>query len=303
MLFGLIAILFITSCTKKNSLIESPLVDRFENVETVDLPAPCNGYPSLCDRKFNEVTFATSHNAFSYRGGFNILAANHEEDITAQLKYGIRGLSIDVYETSSFLCSGDGLHVYHGNEIFGCQEFSKVLGEIKDFMDDNPREVIAILLEGNATISDIADEFDAAGLSESLHQQAFADPWPTLEEMIESGKRLFVLSDQSNAGSEPGFHYMWNYAVDTDYQAESRADFDCDYDRGNPDGPLFLMNHFITILSPQLDSAAAINSYSYLFSRASDCSNSHGRPINFIMVDFYNRGDVLEVVKMLNSGR
>lgn len=60
----------------------------------------CNGYAELCAKTFDQVSYATTHNAYAYtpRGA---LAANQNNDIPTQLKDGIRAFMLDAYNLPS----------------------------------------------------------------------------------------------------------------------------------------------------------------------------------------------------------
>ena len=61
-------------------------------------PAPvlCNGSAANCQRRYDQVTFAATHNAFSYAAGgpVSYLFPNQDQPIADQLSRGIRGLGI-----------------------------------------------------------------------------------------------------------------------------------------------------------------------------------------------------------------
>ena len=56
----------------------------------------CNGYESLCIKKYNEVAYLTTHNAYSsFEDGFYL--PNQNLNITSQLNQGVRAFMLDVY--------------------------------------------------------------------------------------------------------------------------------------------------------------------------------------------------------------
>ena len=57
----------------------------------------CNGSAELCNRKFNEIAYLTTHNAFNSSQD-NFLFPNQNFNITSQLNNGVRALMIDVYD-------------------------------------------------------------------------------------------------------------------------------------------------------------------------------------------------------------
>lgn len=314
----LVSIFLFDSCKKEaleedTNNINNP-IDATDTINTTDTtgiidttdtttltPLPCNGYLSLCDKQYDEMTFVMPHNAHAYTPVYSTLAANQERDIATQLMDGVRAFTFKTYTTSDAACGPQGVYVYHGFPALGCMLFSEVLQPIKNFMEANPREVITLGIEGSSPIADMKQVLDNMGLSAYLHVQTFGQPWPTLQEMITSGKRLVIFAARGNANNFPGYHDYWNYIVDNDYEARRLSDFDCEWFRGNPSGDFYLFNHFLTNLSPQRDSAAVINTYAKLKGRIDECVAYHGRTPNFLHVDFYNLGDCLRIADELNG--
>jgi hypothetical protein len=262
---------------------------------------PCNGHPELCDRRIDEISVAMTHNAHAHSGTFSPLAANQNGDVLAQLNAGIRGLNIKPYWTANGSCGNgsQGLYLYHGSPILGCEPLENFLDVVYDFLTQHPRECIILTIEGDASAQRLDSIFNYTGLS-SLMYDHIGGNWPTLAAMISTNKRLVVLSDRQDAESFIGQHRMWSHVVDVNYDNQNISQFDCQFDRGNPEGAFFLLNHFLTNVTPQSGSAGQTNSYGLLYSRALECWNSNSKRPNFIMVDFFATGDVVQVVDSLN---
>ena len=77
----------------------------------------------------------------------------------------------------------------------------------------------------------------------------------------------------------------------------------CSPNRGSPDSPLFQINHWITPAgaAPTEAQAAAVNAYDVLMPRVKTCTSQRGLFPTIVGVDFYDRGDVLQVVDDLNE--
>ena len=128
---------------------------------------------SLFDKKYNEVAYLTTHNAYnSKEDGFKL--PNQKWNITTQLNSGVRALMIDVYDESG------QLEVYHGFKILGSKPFLNILTEIKLFMDENENEVLTIILECYASADLIAKYFENSGLSQYLYTKTNNEEWKTL---------------------------------------------------------------------------------------------------------------------------
>ena len=256
----------------------------------------CNGDPNLCNLRYDQVCYATTHNAFNYQGSF--LFPNQSAPVAQQLQDGVRGLMLDVYWLNNRPT------VYHGNNFLGNQPLINILDDIKTFLDQNPTQVVTIIFECYITAAQMADVFSQANLLPYLHAQSAAQPWPTLGTMVSNDTRLVVFTDVNDGQAYPWYHYVWDYAVETHYTAHSRSDFSCNYNRGNAANSLFILNHFITNTTfgyGILDSAQAINDSSYLHPRALDCWAMTGKIPNFLTVDFHDQGDLIMVKNLLNG--
>lgn len=260
--------------------------------------AQCNGDQALCDKRFNEVAFLTTHNAFNAEeDNFNL--PNQTYGLTRQLNDGVRALMLDVYD------EGDVPTVYHSFSFLGTTPLESNLSEIKNFLDANPNEVVTIIFECYADFLMIEEAFVNTELLPYTYSQEQGEVWPTLQEMIDDNKRLLVLSDRDDAApGESWYHYVWDYAVETDFSNNALTDFDCDFNRGEPENDLFILNHFATdptLGTGRTDLSEQANEFDYFYNRSLQCWAEAGKFPNFPTVDFYELGDALEVVDSLNA--
>ena len=81
----------------------------------------CNGSNDLCNKRYDEIAYLTTHNAFnSAAEGFSVLP-NQTQSVSAQLNAGVRGLMLDVYDDN-----GTSM-VYHGYAFIGSKPLSNFL--------------------------------------------------------------------------------------------------------------------------------------------------------------------------------
>ncbi len=258
----------------------------------------CNGSIDLCSKPYNEVAFLTTHNAYNADDqGFNF--PNQNFGITQQLNDGVRGLMLDVYDlwgTPS---------VYHGTSLLGSEPLSSNLNEIKVFLDNNPTEIVTIILECYVDANTIESELNNSGLSSYLYNKPIGQPWSTLQEMITNDTRLVIFTDVDDASpSQSWYHYVWDYAVETHYSVNSSNSFTNDYNRGTPTNDLFIFNHFVTnaaIGTGNPSEAAIVNEYNFLMDRIQGHFNEYAKFPNFITLDFHDLGQGKRVVDSLNS--
>lgn len=274
-------------------------------------PLPCNGHPELCSKLYSSVVYPTTHNSYAF-GPFP--AANQKYSIRRQLLDGIRGFMLDGWypsktnQTVIELCHTDCALLDAGS-------LTDTLKLLAKFMNENPREVITILLENSGSIpaAKFAESFTEANIVSLIYTPpSTTAAWPTLESMIQSNKRLVVFTGSgADAAVAPWMLNEFDYVWETPFSYTSEAEFNCNIDR--PKGekrPMYVLNHFIhglitiggtTIEVPEPTQAASINSAESLTRHATACTTSAGSVPNFVAVDFYQDGDLLKVVAALNN--
>jgi hypothetical protein len=310
----------------------------------------CNGHRELCDLSLPEVTLAATHNSMSaplpgwrsvqqdapidqqLRDGIRGLlidthygwasgsrvrtdftsrrerraserndgvspgAARAAEQIRARLRPG------PMEDRQIYLC--------HGFCELGATPLAPILRELREFLTSHPREVLVVINE------DYVDSpaFVSAAREAGLERFAFTPPadgrWPTLGNMIDSGRRLVLLAE-NEAGSAPWYRSAFERAVqDTPYSfraasrliRRTRLEESCRLNRGAASAPLFMMNHWVTTDPKPLPvNASLINGYGLLLRRGRRCGALRRHVPNLLAVDFYRRGAVFRVANTLNS--
>ncbi|MBL8684038.1 MAG: hypothetical protein JNK05_33000 [Myxococcales bacterium] len=259
-----------------------------------DAGLACNGSPELCERRFDQVAYATTHNAFAVEDE-RFGAPNQRRSMRQQLADGVRGLMLDVYldRGRAQLC--------HGPCSLGRRPLVDGLCDITQFLDDQPGEVVTIIFESYTTAAEVERAFVESGLIERVHEQRAGDPWPTLRAMIERDRRVVVLTDREG-GARPWYLPVWSHAWETPFSARTPTDLEtCRMNRGSRANPLFIFNHFLTnpLASPEL--ATMVNNDPFLIDRARRCQRETSALPNFVTVDYYDIGSVLSTTRALNG--
>lgn len=262
----------------------------------IELPTECkqcNGSELLCDRRYDQVAYATTHNAMSNRAD-HWFAPNQHYGITRQLNDGIRCLMLDVHSFAG------RPYLAHHNVILGHKLLEDGLREIQAFMATHVFEVVTIILENYVPAQKLDEAFTAAGLGPYLYVHQAGQPFPTLREMVLSGKRLVVFTDREG-GTLPWLHDVWAYCLDTPWKASRPSELKNTLGRGNPRNPLLIVNHFLMHPLPSANLASQVNYNPFLLDRVLTCAQKMKRMPNFVTVDFYDIGAVFEVVDALNG--
>jgi len=276
----------------------------------------CNGSELLCGRRFDQVAYATTHNAMSARFepyAYSILISNQCSGVPTQLADGIRALMLDIHLYQPADAAAPDLYLCHAECDIGHQLLTDGLAEIRAFLDARPAEVISFIIETNADTQDmeaeIRDAFAASGILRYAHVQTPGIPWPTLGEMVAANQRLVVLTDDASphdgcdsSGTPcPWYHYLWSkFAFETHFSYKKPTDFSCLDNRGTPGNDLFILNHFLTKNVGSTVLARQVNYAHLLARRARDCWEFQNHIPNFVTVDFYEIGSVLRMTNLLN---
>ncbi|CAB4401709.1 unnamed protein product [Rhizophagus irregularis] len=270
----------------------------------------CNGYPELCGKLYSGIAYPTTHNAYAYGKS---VAANQNYDIPTQLKDGIRGFMLDANFPTN---NTNEVHLCHSScDLLDQGPAATTLKQIGTWLDDNPNEVITILWEnaGKVPAAMFNSIYTQSGFVKYAHFQEVGKDWPTLNDMIGSGKRVVNFVD---TGADPSVQWLmpeYSYVFETPFENENANAFTCTVDRPkNQERPMYVLNHFLygtlaistSIDVPQPDKANTTNSAS-LADHAKKCQQTFDKIPNFIAVDFYDQGsdnqNVLSITADLNG--
>lgn len=194
-------------------------------------------------------------------------------------------------------------YLCHGLCELGATLWEPVMAQVKTWLDKHPREVVTLFIQDEGVSPAQTNQvFSKAGLLPYVHTQHEGQPWPTLGQMISSGRRLVVLMENQAGGAAypwqlPGF----TWTQDTPFHFTNANQFSCALARGQPDSPLFLVNHWLSNKLRRVTDSAAVNAYDILWPRVSECERERHHIPNFVAVNFYNEGDLMRVVNQLNG--
>ncbi len=194
-------------------------------------------------------------------------------------------------ERKVFLC--------HSLCELGAEPLGRTLGEVRQFLERERAEVLVLQLESSVRPEAVEKAFADAKLERYLATLPRSGPLPTLRKLITSGRRLVVL-DERDGGTEPWYQPGFLFAQNTSIEAFTRDPLSCAPDRGSPDSPLLLMNHWVDAFPPSPSAARRVNGAGSLGERVARCRKRLGRGPNLIAVDFFDLGDVVAYARELN---
>ncbi|KAL0068065.1 hypothetical protein AAF712_004969 [Marasmius tenuissimus] len=294
----------------------------------------CNGRAELCNRGYGEVTFLGAHNSFAASQSIFALARNQELNVVAQLNnfgtlHGIprpgkmdnfvsailvRRVSSQLSPVSRFQSA-----IEQDCILFDGGLVVDYLKKVKTFLDENPNEVLTLLFTNpdGASIRGVwKPAFDQSGIAPLAyvppHQPMKRSEWPTLGQLIDSGKRVIVFLDSGadNGGVDfilPEFKMIWEPPF-----SSTDPNFPCRVDR--TEGPLsavdhmYMLNHNLNVqvvdgvLVSDRTRAPTTNSVNSIIADANGCRKLvNNQAPNFVMLDFVNVGEGKRAVDQLNG--
>jgi hypothetical protein len=276
----------------------------------------CNGHAELCGRKYGNTTFVGAHDSFAYSSNPFALARTQEVDVDTQLRMGVRLLQAQAH------MNGKDLHFCHTTcGLFDGGKVKDYFEKVKNFVDRHPNEVLTIIIANpqRVPVKVWQPIFESTGLAEMAYiptqNPMMREDWPTLGELLVSGRRLVVFIDKGADEKTvpyllPQFTMMWEDEYDpTDRQ------FPCKVDRTSgplsPPQQLNLINQNLNIdlmpighgirLPDRLNTPRTNSVYS-ITAHANHCAPLAGdRNPNFVLVDFVNIGHAVTAAARLNG--
>ncbi|WYZ40602.1 hypothetical protein EsH8_IV_000943 [Colletotrichum jinshuiense] len=288
----------------------------------------CNNSPSLCSRKYNNITHMGAHDSAFLRDAStqNSIAGNQYLNATVALNSGLRLLQAQVHTANS--TSGTVLQLCHTTcSLLDAGTLENWLSSIKAWMDEHTNEVVTILLVNseNQDAAAYGKVFESSGISKYGYTPSTTTAtsnWPTLQTMIDANTRLvtFIASITYDT-TYPYLLPEFTYVFETDYEVTTATGFNCTIDRPSTYSSasaavsanmLPLVNHFqyqvlaADILIPDVSDIDTTNSASTttagaLGLHAQTCKSEWGTKPVFMLVDFFNKGPAIDTADSLNG--
>lgn len=166
--------------------------------------------------------------------------------------------------------------------------FSESLAAIKKALDADPHKVMTLFLDFYVE-TELESSFKESGLMEYVLEYDTKNGWPSLEDMLSSGKRLVAFEVQKHLNSPSWLHNMRDFVehTDTDWgnQSEGTESFD---ERLKRNLSLFTGYKFLeTSRGNSNDISALARQTPYLIESFKRAWIRDGRIPNFVLVDKY----------------
>ncbi|GAB2279653.1 hypothetical protein Dimus_014297 [Dionaea muscipula] len=253
---------------------------------------------------FNKYSWLVTHNAFSnvnappLAGIERITFYNQEDSVANQLRNGVRGLMLDMYdfEGDIWLCHSFGGQCYNFTAF---EPAISTLREVEAFMSQYPSEIITIIIEDYVhTPKGLSTLFTNADLTKYWYPVSkmpkMGEDWPTVNDMIQENHRLLVFTSDASKEAREGIAYQWRYLVENESGDPGVKPGSCPNRKeskklNSRTSSLFLMNYFPTY---PIEAQACKQNSAPLASMVGTCYKSAGSMMpNLVAVNFYMRSD------------
>ncbi|XP_027362110.1 PI-PLC X domain-containing protein At5g67130 [Abrus precatorius] len=266
---------------------------------------------------FNKYSWIMTHNSFSIvdapplSGVQRLTFYNQEDTVTNQLRNGVRGLMLDMYdfENDIWLC-----HSFRG-QCFNFTAFQPAINTLKEveaFLSENPTEIVTIVIEDYVrTPKGLTNLFINAGLDKYWFPVSDmpkkGEDWPTVTQMVQANHRLLVFTSDASKEAEEGIAYQWSYMIENESGDPGVQRGSCPHRKeskplNSRSASLFLQNYFPTY---PVEADSCKEHSAPLADMVNTCYKAAGNVLpNFIAVNFYMRSDgggVFDIVDKING--
>jgi hypothetical protein len=271
-------------------------------------------------KPFNEYSWVTAHNGYL-------------DDMRTQLNRGVRGFMLDLHpgtssgEADAYLC-------HTPKDPGACNigtntKFADALNNVfLPFLRSNPNAVVTLLLETRVEKASLTRAISQVpGLADWVFDPAVyknSATWPTLEQMIGTGKRLVILTDRHD-GVYPVSGKTVNVLLDNKWESQNywdlgitslKHDWSCPsrwtnyYPTVAASGferwpRLFVMNQFHAWGATAPHAGDTDNNLTWLERRVDNhCASALGKRTapSFMTIDFNQTGDAFPYAAALTQG-
>ncbi|KAK6431480.1 hypothetical protein LTR95_012357 [Oleoguttula sp. CCFEE 5521] len=306
------------------------------STSTAPLPSntqPCNGHVEFCNRSYGNITQVCAHNsAFVVK---NNAGSNQQLSIEDQLNDGIRMLQGETQWVNNTV-----YNCHTSCDLLNAGTWQSELETVVSWLQRNPYEVLTMLV-GNSDLIEVSNYVAAirnSGLESYLYippvTPMYRDQWPTLGELILSGKRMIMFMDyNADVAKVPYILDEFTHMTETVFSPQATDFSNCSTSRPPNVNQTFARTSLMNLVNQNLNTAvdlgallgtgsteaflipntAQINTTNgqldiegQLGRRADLCVGEWDRAPNWLLVDYYNFGDpgpgsVFEVAARMNG--
>ncbi len=188
------------------------------------------------------------------------------------------------------------------NAYGGSTPFVDQLITIRKHLEEKPDKILTLFLDFNVNTNELTKVVEESGILPYLYVHEPGNDWPTLKNMVETGKRVVIFMMQEHRNSPDWIHYVWDYAVEPYFSILEAPDFIGEFLKGDPRNNLLIYNdyNFPKRAGRPEESFFNTTQNPYLIEHVKNVWKSTGKTPNFIMLDRYQNW-IIQVLYQLRS--
>ena len=171
------------------------------------------------------------------------------------------------------------------------KDFKPVIDQVNDYLEQYPESILTFFLDLDLPIDTLEKVFEEKGLIKYFHRQPNNGEWPTINEMVQSQKRIVLFTMESIFNRPDWLHPVWDFAVEPYFSLFEAPNFLGEFLKGDPKNDLLIINDF-NIPSNRIEKNPVYiidqNTNHYLLSHCLTIWRNTGKAPNFIFLDQYN---------------
>ena len=169
--------------------------------------------------------------------------------------------------------------------------FETVIDQVTDHLNEHPKKVLTFFLDLDLPVDSLEKVFHAKDLIQFFHKQPVGNDWPTINEMVQSKKRIVLFSMESIFNQPDWLHHARDYTVEPYFSLFEAPNFLGEFLKGDPRNDLLIINDF-NIPANRIEPNPAYiidqNTNHYLLNHCLSIWRNTGKVPNFIFLDQYN---------------
>ncbi|WP_159522484.1 LamG-like jellyroll fold domain-containing protein [Sunxiuqinia indica] len=173
---------------------------------------------------------------------------------------------------------------------------------IRKALENEPDKILTLFLDFNVNANELTTIIGETGILPYLYVHEEENEWPTLKNMVETGKRIVIFTMQQHRNSPEWLHYVWDYAVEPYFSILEAPDFAGEFLKGDAKNSLLIYNdyNFPKRAGQPDESFFNTTQNPYLIEHIKSVWKSTGKTPNFIMLDRYQDW-ILQVLYQLRD--
>jgi len=198
---------------------------------------------------------------------------------------------------------------------------TEVFTNINTFLNDYLNDMLVVNFELSLNNPTAAELWDVIGAVNGINSKTYdyqGGTWPTMKQMQNTNKQLIIFEHSGPSCTDnptlcvSNIQTFHDFTLETKYAFNSVAEVEdennsCVGDRGTAGTEDFYsINNFVAnslLTTPSMEGSEVVNEKSFLKDRLAGCEAKTGLKANFVNVDFWHLGDVIEVTQEENKLR